>query len=357
VTITRSGDDPAEHIEAMADGLYARINPAHTPGERGRQYAHLRLLDHAEQSVRAAGLSTTGLNQYELVQRAMSTSDLPAVFAAVLNKGLRAAYEAARRPIMDLSRERQANDFRPLQDIQFDGKITPLPVTENGEYQHGAFVDAKESYASKRFGRLAGISPEMVVNDDTGALSRIPDEFGRAWAGFEADQLLALVVSNSGAGPTMSDGNPVFHAIHGNLATSGAPIDVDELSAAVLAMRKQRGLAGEIINVVPSVILVAPDQEVPALATVAQINPATADAVNPWTGKFKVAVEPGLSGNAWFLVASNIGGLEHAYVAGWKGPKVSTETDFNTSGLRLKMEGTFGCGFVDHRGWYRNAGA
>ena len=357
VTTGRSADDPAERIEAMADGLYTRINPAHKPSDRGRSFAHLRLVDHAEQSVRAAGLSTTGLSQAEMVQRAMSTSDLPAVFAAVMNKGLRAAYESARRPMTDLSRERTAMDFRPLQRIVFDGQVTPLPVSENGEYKHGAFVDGKEAYAASRFGRLAGVSPETIVNDDTSALSRVPGEFGQAWANFEADQLVALLVSNAGAGPTLSDGNAVFHAAHGNVAGTGSAISVTSLSAAVAAMRKQKGLSGQTINIMPTVILVSPDQEALALSVVATLAPAVAGDVNPWSGKFKVAVDPGLVGNAWYVVATNVDGLEHAYVAGWRGPKVMMETDFDTSGLKMKMEGTFGAGFVDHRGWYRNVGA
>ena len=57
----------------------------------------------------------------------------------------------------------------------------------------------------------------------------------------------------------MSDGKALFHTDHGNLAGSGAAPGETTLSAARLAMRKQTGLGGGLIDVTPYAVLIPPD--------------------------------------------------------------------------------------------------
>ena len=59
------------------------------------------------------------------------------------------------------------------------------------------------------------------------------------------------------------------------------------------------------------------------------------------------------------MVASpgEIDGLEYCYLAGQPGPQVEARLGFDFDGLETRVRLDFGGGFVDWRGWYRNAGA
>jgi hypothetical protein len=73
--------------------------------------------------------------------------------------------------------------------------------------------------------------------------------------------MVDLLESGSGNGPTMNDGDPLFHTDHGNKAASGGAIADATLSAARLAMRSQTGLPGQRISATPKYLLVLPAQE------------------------------------------------------------------------------------------------
>jgi hypothetical protein len=156
----------------------------------------------------------------------------------------------------------------------------------------------------------------------------------------------------------MNDGAALFHSSHNNLAGAGAAITEAALSAARLALRKQKGLANELIAVTPKYILVSPDKETEAEKTVSTVQATkTADA-NPFAA-LGVIVEPRLTGNGWYVTAdpAEIDGLEYAYLEGEPGPQIETKAGFEVDGVQIKVRLDFGCGFVDWRGWYRNPGA
>jgi phage major head subunit gpT-like protein len=193
-----------------------------------------------------------------------------------------------------------------------------------------------------------------MVNDDLGAFADATRRMGQAAAAFEANFLAQMVAAN----PQMSDGKALFHADHGNLAGAGTGINVDSISAARLAMRMQKGLLGELIAVAPKYILVGADRETEAEKAVSTITPVQSQEVNPFQNKLEVVVDPRLSG-AWYLVAdpAEIDGLEYAYLEGSAGPQITSEVGFDVDGVRFRVRLDFGGGFVDWRGWYRNAGA
>jgi hypothetical protein len=90
----------------------------------------------------------------------------------------------------------------------------------------------------------------------------------------------------------------------------------------------------------------------------ATIQPTTVDDVNPWT-QLRLIVEPRLSDTKrWYCVANpaTVDGLEYAYLAGATGPQVESQAGFKIDGVEIKVRLDFGAGFVDHRGWYSNAG-
>jgi hypothetical protein len=171
--------------------------------------------------------------------------------------------------------------------------------------------------------------------------------------------LVDLLVQNSGTGPTMDDTNVLFHASHGNVAGSGAAISEATLSAGRLAMRTQTGLGGTRISVVPRYLLVPPDLETTAEKQLSAIQATATSDVNPFA-QLTPVVEARLtdaSTTRWYLTSDTVDGLEYAYLEGQEGPQIETRNGFEVDGVEIKVRLDFGAGFVDHRGWYSNAGA
>lgn len=347
--------DPEFRARAIGEALFARVAPSHTPSEAARQFMGLTIPDIARDCLRSRGVSTTGLQGARVIERALqTTSDFPLILADTVNRTLRQAYESAPAGVRRLGRQASAKDFRTKHRIQFSTAPTLEPVNEHGEFQSGAMAEAEESYSVKTFGRIVGFSRQAMVNDDLGAFADATRRMGQAAAAFEADFLAKLVVGN----PKMSDGKTLFHADHGNIAGTGAAISVESLSAARQAMRLQKGLLGEMIAVTPKYLLVGADRETEAEKAIAAIAPGASADVNPFMGKLEVVVDPRVS-SAWFVVAdpAEIDGLEYAYLEGAAGPQITSEVGFDVDGVRFRVRLDFGGGFVDWRGWHRNAGA
>ena len=59
----------------------------------------------------------------------------------------------------------------------------------------------------------------------------------------------------------------------------------------------------------------------------------------------------------WYVIAEAIEGLACAYLEGNASPVVETRAGFQIDGVQIKARYDFGCAFLDHRGWYNDAGA
>jgi hypothetical protein len=350
----RTLDDPMVFRDAVAEALVHRVAGGELSGP-ARGFAGWSIPDVARQCLERAGERILSRVPGELVARAVqSTSDFPEILANTVNRSMRARLASAPRAAITLARKSTNKDFRAKIRLQLSGAPLPLPVGEGGEYRHGGYIEAAEAYQLARFGRIIAFSVEVLANDDVGAFSDVSGDLASGWLDMEDLQIVKLVEAN----PTMRDGKAVFHSGHGNLAASGGVLSELTLSAGRLAMRSQKGLEGRPINVAPAVLLVPPALETLAEKLLTTIQPATTGDANPFS-KLRLVVDARLSSaTAWYLVADPAMGLgiEYASVEGFEGPRVTSERDFDTSGLRVKVEGSFGAGFIDFRGWYRNAG-
>jgi phage major head subunit gpT-like protein len=366
IQIGQDHNDPEVRCRQMGEALYARTDLRHQLSEPARQYAHMSFVDLARESLRMRGMPVTGISHAELITRSLhTTSDFAIILGDAVGRTLRAAYQAAPSALKQLGRETTAQDFRKRYKIMLGEAPTLLEVPESGEYKRGSMAQAKESYALKTYGRIFGISRQALINDDLGAFSDLSARLGVAAAGFEAQTLVDLLIANAGLGPTMDDGNTLFHAGHHNIAGTGAALtdDIDDalaaLSDARLAMRRQTGLSGSLIDVPPKFVLISPEQETAAEKLLTQINATAVADVNPLAGKLTLVVENRLTdATRWYLTAdpARIDGLEYAYLAGAPGPQIATRNGFDVDGVETKVSLDFGCGFVEHRGWFTNSG-
>lgn len=352
-----TGDDRAEDMRsAMVSALVYRVDSSHKPTDGAREFVGLSIPELARRGLELHGISTSGMSASQVIQRALhTTSDFSQVISDVGRVTLQAAYSAVPSALKAVGHQTAIRDFKRKHAVRLSGFSDLEKVNEHGEFTHGTFSEGGESYRLETWGRIFGMSRQMLVNDELGAFATVSRELGNAARRREADILASLVMAN----PVMDDGKAVFHADHKNLGTAAA-LSETSLSAARLAMSKQTGLAGELIDVTPKFLVVGLDLQTTAEKLLTAIQAATTEDVNIFVNRLQLVVDRRLTNpTAWYLVAapSEVPGLEYAYLEGEEGPQFFTKEGFEVDGVQIKVRLDFGAGWLDHRGWYRNPGA
>lgn len=347
-------------VEAMRDGavnaLLHRANPSVELTEGGKAFRHMSLVRLCEDLLQRQGINCRGLSPMEIATRAISTSDLSNIAGSTMNRTLRQGYDSGRRTFVGVFRQGTAPDFRSMSRVGLSGAPSLLEVKENGEFTTGAVTDGKETYQLATYGRILPFTRQMIINDDMGALTRIPMMFGRAAADLESDIVWGIITANAALADTVA----LFHATHGNLAASGGAIDITTVGAGRAAMRVQTGMEGRLINVMPKFLITGANYETAVDQLLASIAPATiAAAVPSELRSLKPVIEPRLTGNQWYLAAdyNQVDTIEYSYLEGNQGVYIETQMGFEVDGIKIKARHDFAAKAIDHRGMYKNPGA
>jgi hypothetical protein len=194
-------------------------------------------------------------------------------------------------------------------------------VNQSGEFKRGTIGEVQETYRIETFGRVIGITRQVLINDDLDAFTRVPALFGTSAATLESDVVWGIFTAN----PAMADGTTLFHAGHKNLTGAGAAVDVAGLAKARTAMAQQHGLDGKTLpNVRPAYLVVPSALELAAEQLLAQnIVPAkAADVVPSSIRSLAVIAEPvlkldmGIDGDLSALLDAEIVAAEKAVTTG-----------------------------------------
>ena len=355
---------------AMQNALLHRCDTTVKLEEAGREFRGMRLVDMAREFVEMAGGNARGMTPQELARAALgcdrqavraagmhSTSDFPLLLGSTVNRTLRDAYTNAPQTWRPLGRQTTVPDFRAVTRAAL-GDIAALEqVKEHGEYKYGTLSEDGAPIKVAKFGKIIAITWETIVNDDLGALTRIPAALGNAAAATESNVVWALLLGN----PNFTDGVPFYDASHGNVAASGGAVNTTTLAAARSALRKQKSKAGEFLNLSPEFLVVGPDKELEAYQfTSSNYVPAkNADINDVRNASLTVIVDARITGNQWYLFAApgSIDTFEYAYLEGEQGVFTETREGFEVDGMEIKARLVFGAGWIDYRGAYKNPGA
>ena len=354
-----TGGNPVESIEkrndAIANAILNRYDSrlSGSLDESSRRFRNSSLVEIARY--------VTGANQFEstteVISRALSTSDFPKLLENITGKTLRAAYAQAPKTYDPLVRKITVPDFKEIKRVQIGDVSKFQEKAENGQYKAGKFGEASESYSIKESGLMIQISRQTLINDDLGAMLRLPSMIARSAADFESETVWGEITKNA----VMGDGINVFDAAHNNVAKVPAGINIQSIAAAKSAMRLQRGINGSRLNITPYYLIVSSAMEVNALQFMHATTPNNDQSTNPFKSSLTVIVEPRLDDvnpNAWYLAADlgQIDLIEMAYLQGQEGLFVDQMYDFDTDGMRMKARLDFGVKIIDHRGFFKNDG-
>jgi hypothetical protein len=158
-----------------------------------------------------------------------------------MNRRLGELFRAAESGASAIAAAGTARDFRPITEARMTSFPSLEPVGESGEIKWGTLSEEGERLAIASFARAIGVTFNVVVNDDLGAIDRSI-----------RDTAFAAALN-----ATLADTLPLFNAAQGNLAASGAPPDETTLSAGRVAMAKQVPPGStEPLGISPAILLV-----------------------------------------------------------------------------------------------------
>lgn len=357
-----SHDDPGVLRSRMAEAQAHLLGAPGELAEASREYRAMGVKLSLRHLLAARGEPLAfSMSDAELITRSLTTSDLPILLTETTNRLLLPAYQAAQSPLRGLAKPVTAPDFRE----QFHARISEAPplerVAEDGEIRTGPLSETAEPVKVETYARMVTITFQALQNDDLGALGRLAPAFGEAAAQAEANAVVSLITSNSGAGPVMSDTHNLFSGTYHNNVGTTAPISADSIAEAVKMMRGQKGVDGQTpLNVVPRYLIVPAALEFTARQTLGVVYPATQSDVNPYQGALEVLVDARLTDpDRWYIAAdpTRMPFLVFASLSGFEGPTVESKAGWEVLAVSTRCVHHFGVGVIDYRGVLKNEGA
>lgn len=355
-------DETETRRRGMEDSLIATFTRT-APSELAKPYAGFSLVDLAAERLGERRVPGGFGAREEVLRRAFhSSTDFPLLFENSLNKALAARYKAAEPTYRKIARQRSYADFRDHSTIRVGDFPTLQAVDqEAGEIKGGTFSEAREKTRVTAYGVRVNLSRTMLVNDTLDGIVDVLNDRGVAVAQFEDTTFYTMLNSGtSNNGPTLLETTrQVFNTTDGTLAAVAAAISITALSIGRAALRKRISKDGRKLDILGSVLLVGPDKETEAQQVVAPIQAQQAGNVNPFSGLLEVVTSAQLTGNVWYVFAAPgvNPNFEYGLLQGYDAPRLRMEDVFGTQGTSLTLEHDFGCGAIDFRGGYRNAGA
>ena len=353
----QSLDNP-DVLRTAVIGFYDAVNRGEAPtGQAAEVFAQgERALN--ERLCRNAGISTVGLSDAEVSRRAATTPDFPIIAGGTFNLAMRRELDAAASPIAALFGRDTVSTFNAETRALADW--TSLAIAdklEDGHYKHSFIHETGETVQVAIIGGITSKSYELTINAGS-RLGNDGTQFGKRMAAEIADRQVAFVEQASSAGPTMKDGNPVFHASRGNIAdfTLDGSTEIKQLMGLRSGMAKRKGVGDVMIGTFPSHWLVHSDFEETALRLLAAVQASAIADVNPLAGKLQVVVEPRLADpDVSWLVATpaKMDGAVRVYLQGQEAPFTDSRINFDTDAVQFKIRHPFGLGWLEWRSWTR----
>lgn len=343
------------------------------PGE----FRGMTLLDLARQALERSGRAIVGMEKQRLVSEALtfrsgitqSTSDFATLLENVMGKVLQAAYSITPDTWKIFSSQGSVSDFRAHNIYRMSTFGALDSLNENGEFKNKAISDGeKGTITAVTKGNIINVSRPMIVNDDMGVFTRLLTMLGRAAALSVEIDVYALLAQNSGLGPTMLDGNTLFHANHNNL-TTGAAITAAAIDLDRVAMAQQKDVSGNDYLDLRPAILVLPvglggvarvinqsQYDPDTVANKSQMKP------NIVVGLFRQIVDSprvtAISTTRRYLFSdpSIAPVIEVAFLEGQTAPVLETKDGWRSDGAEMKVRFDYGVAAIDYRGAVTNAG-
>lgn len=355
-------DERDKFRSAATDSLFLRsgILRLEKPAPGAVDLRGFTLREMCREALRMSGQSDRG-DPLEMVQRALTTSDLPNILSNVANKFVLTGFETAEETWRRWCSIGSVNDFKQ-NTLTRASETQDLPeILEHGEYTRDKISDKKEVFTISTFGIIMGLSRQAIINDDLGQLTNIPMKHGEAAARKIGDVAYAILTANA----NMGDGVALFAAGHSNIGTGGV---ISEVTAAegIKLMKQQKDIAGvRRLNITPKFFIapVALEGSAEIFFTSERFEGATSNTTrgNPYAGsRFERVYEPRLDDNSeveWFMAGPKGKTAQVFFLAGNETPFTEQRQGFEIDGIEWKVRQDVVAKALDWAALLFNAGA
>jgi len=351
------GQEAREKFRVSAvNGLLNRISLSERLETEHDNYS---LTELARACLSYSSETVIGGNIMEMVGRAMTTSDFPAIMSDAANKSLQEGYETEAQTWKDFCSIGSAPNFKPSSLVSLSG-LDPLEeIKESQPYSYGTADENKETVSLVTYGKLFAVTRMAIINDDIEALKTIPYAQGEAAARKIGDLAFSVLTSN----PVMGDGKTLFHADHGNILTP-AIISEGSLGEAIKSMRLQKDSKGRSLNIRPE-ILVAPVSREGTTEIFFSSTQFSGDAkdstrANIYSGKrFTRVYDARLDDSSistWYVLAAPSKTIKLFFLNGQTKPYLEQQSGWEVDGVEYKVRIDCAAKALDWRGITRNVG-
>lgn len=365
----------ADERDKFRDGMTAAIlaRAAHKPPRADANidmnpFRGMKMIDIARECLARAGVNVRGMDQMRVVGLAFtqSTSDFPVLLENTMHKAMQTAFATAPDTYTRFCSIGSVGDFRAHGRYRTGSLGNLDSLNELGEFKNKSLPDGRKStVTASTKGNIINISRQVIVNDDLDAFVGLSAWLGRAAKRTVEADVYAALASNSGAGPTMSDGNPLFHSSHANIAATASAPSMAAFEAARVLMASQKDISGnDYLDLRPAVWL----GPIGVGGTAREVNAAEYNdesnkqqrRPNVVRGLVRDIVDtPRLTGTRWYMFANpaEAPALEVAFLDGQQEPFLELENGFTVDGARWKGRLDFGVAGRDWEGAVTNPGA
>ena len=285
------GDEKTMVVRAMVEGLMHQLQPGSVTRyneamqvvmpelkgqamlERAHDFQHMSMVDLCRATLELHGDTGTRrysndevVTRYFKVMRTLDQTALPDLFTSTMQRFMRRDWQTYVPEWKQFSTEVPANDFRVKTGTKFDQSVTFEEIGEDGEYKESTLMSNDNATIQlAEFGRKFAVTRKTIINDDKAILTKVPKNVATGYEQFQSKKFWAMITGNA----LCPDGNPLFHPSHKNLATGAKAsyIDDDSLSAARVAMMRQKSPQGNEVSVDPKYLLVPPELITPSAET------------------------------------------------------------------------------------------
>lgn len=278
-----------------------------------------------------------------MVRAAFSTMTLPQTLGDSAHKIALGMWESTESTWPKFCKVVNVVNFKNHTQIRFNALGNFLPIAPGGEIKHGSADESTYVVKADTDGLLFAVTRHAIVNDDLSMFDQLSQALGIMGKESVSDKVCELL--NDPPDGFFATGN-------GNLLTGATSVlSLPSLTTAIAALRKMVNANGKPLPLIPSVLLVSPENEMIGRALISSTTIArdlSSDQQpqgNPLP-PLQLVVEPrlsnatfeGSSDKAWYLVAQpQAGAFSVAFLNGVQSPTVEIgQTDFNRLGIQLR---------------------
>lgn len=368
-------------ISDAVEALIARAGKGQIKATNGLRGYNAREL--ARLCAERAGVDTKGMDPHSFISAAFTgrdprysisasitqgRSDFPVLLENTMHKVLQGAYAVTPDTWRRICATGSVSDFRAHNRYRL-GSIGNLDsLMENGEFKNKSIPDGqKASITAATKGNVINLTRQAIIDDDLGAFISLAEMLGRATARTIEADFYATLALNGGLGPTMGDGNPLFHArANANNITTSAALTAAAIDLDRQAMASMKDISGnDFLSIMPATLLVSlalgstartinsAEYDPDTVANKSQLKPNTV------RGLFRDVVDsPRLTGNRRYLFADPTvaPAIEVAFLNGEQAPFLDSQEGFTVDGVKWKVRIDYGIAGIDERGAVTNAG-